>query len=411
MTAERLDSHLHETLAELRSREPVSWVPALDAWFVTSRALAVEVMRDAATFTVDDPRFSTAQVLGPSMLSLDGPEHGRHRDPFADAFRLPEVRRTFTDAVTNLAREIVTELQPVGRAELRRELAGPLAARVDGARPRSRRRRCRDAARVVPRHRRRGERDRQRGGRRRQTGIGGRRAGGRRSPGRSTPGRASSPDAREALTVDEIVSNTGVLLFGGIETTEGMTTNLFAHLLAEPGLWDVGRTRPIADRERDRGVVAARTVGGARRPLRHARYTSSASADIERGDFVIVMIAAANRDPAVFADPDRFDIRRANAKQHLTFAHGPHACLGMHLARLEAHGRGRGRRSTCCHNCVWIRRRRRPSWPGRCSASPIGSTSSGIRSDATTTDEASVARLRTVASPCHTARVIRRRRA
>ena len=77
--------------------------PRLDVWFVTSRALAVEVMRDAATFTVDDPRFSTAQVLGPSMLSLDGSEHGRHRDPFADAFRLPEVRRRFTDAVTNLA--------------------------------------------------------------------------------------------------------------------------------------------------------------------------------------------------------------------------------------------------------------------------------------------------------------------
>ena len=49
------------------------------------------------------------------------------------------------------------------------------------------------------------------------------------------------------------------------------------------------------------------------------------------------MIAAANRDPAVFPDPDRFDIRRANAKQHLTFAHGPHVCLGLHLARLEAH--------------------------------------------------------------------------
>jgi cytochrome P450 len=58
---------------------------------------------------------------------------------------------------------------------------------------------------------------------------------------------------------------------------------------------------------------------------------------ITSGDFVIVMIAAANRDPLAFPDPERFDIRRPNAKQHLTFAHGPHACLGMHLARLEAH--------------------------------------------------------------------------
>ena len=125
-----LETDLHGTLAELRARGPVAWMPELGAWVVTSRALAVQVMRDAVTFTVDDPRFSTAQVLGPSMLSLDGADHARHRDPFADAFRLPEVRRTFTEAVMDLARGIVTDLQPAGRAELRRELAGPLAARV-----------------------------------------------------------------------------------------------------------------------------------------------------------------------------------------------------------------------------------------------------------------------------------------
>ena len=39
----------------------------------------------------------------------------------------------------------------------------------------------------------------------------------------------------------------------------------------------------------------------------------------------------------MFADPDRFDVRRENARQHLAFAHGPHVCIGMHLARLEAH--------------------------------------------------------------------------
>jgi len=39
----------------------------------------------------------------------------------------------------------------------------------------------------------------------------------------------------------------------------------------------------------------------------------------------------------VFEDPDCFDVRRANAKLHLAFAHGPHVCIGMHLARLEAH--------------------------------------------------------------------------
>jgi cytochrome P450 len=89
-------------LARLRSDEPVSWVSALGSWLITSRDLAVEAMRDAETFTVEDPRFSTAAVLGTSMLSLDGAEHERHRAPFAPAFR-PSV-------VSESCRAVVVEI-------------------------------------------------------------------------------------------------------------------------------------------------------------------------------------------------------------------------------------------------------------------------------------------------------------
>ena len=50
---------------------------------------------------------------------------------------------------------------------------------------------------------------------------------------------------------------------------------------------------------------------------------------------VIAFYGAANRDPAKFSDPDRFDIRRGNAGAHLSFGAGSHMCLGMHLAKLE----------------------------------------------------------------------------
>jgi len=60
-----------------------------------------------------------------------------------------------------------------------------------------------------------------------------------------------------------------------------------------------------------------------------------AGAPIRRGDPVTVSLAGANRDPATFPDPGTFDVRRANAGQHLAFAHGPHICLAMDLARLE----------------------------------------------------------------------------
>jgi cytochrome P450 len=66
------------------------------------------------------------------------------------------------------------------------------------------------------------------------------------------------------------------------------------------------------------------------------RDTRLGGAQIAAGAQVTVSIAGANRDPAVFGDPDRFDVRRPNAGRHLAFAHGPHFCLGAHLARLEA---------------------------------------------------------------------------
>jgi len=141
--------------------------------------------------------------------------------------------------------------------------------------------------------------------------------------------------AKAGLGVDEVVANAAVLLFGGIETTEGMTANLFAHLLAEPGQWDaVAADRTLIPNAIEESLRLEPSV--VRIDRFATRDTRLGEAEIERGDFVIIMISAANRDPAAFANPDQFDIRRANAKQHLTFAHGPHACLGMHLARAEA---------------------------------------------------------------------------
>ena len=151
----------------------------------------------------------------------------------------------------------------------------------------------------------------------------------------AAPGRASLlAQVTGPLTETETISNAGVLLFGGIETTEGMIANAMLHLLCSPaGLEQVYADPglvPAAIEESLRLEPAAAVVD------RYAtRDVSFGSAHIPAGDQVTVSIAGANRDPAVFARPDAFDIRRPNAGRHLAFAHGPHFCLGAHLARLE----------------------------------------------------------------------------
>ena len=65
--------------------------------------------------------------------------------------------------------------------------------------------------------------------------------------------------------------------------------------------------------------------------------TEIGGAPVRKGDKVYLSYAAANRDPAVFPDPHRFDITRENARKHLAFGTGPHVCIGARLARLELH--------------------------------------------------------------------------
>jgi cytochrome P450 len=333
VTLDQLDLDPYPVLARLREEEPVSWLPVLGGWLVTSRDRCIEIMRDPVRFTVDDPRFSTAQVVGPSMLSLDGDEHRRHRDPFAAAFRRPEVLARFGDAVAAEARRLVDGLAPLGTAEVRRELAGPLAVAVvalalelGDTDPRTVLGWYDEIVGAVDRV--------SAGGVVGPTARAAFEALGTHVLGSLERGEGLLVGAGTTLAPSEVVSNAAVMMFGGIETSEGMTTSLFWHLLADPGQLEAVRA--------DRSLVANAIEESLRLEPAAARVDRYATEDVDldgatirRGDLVIVSLTAANRDPSFFADPDRFDARRAEARSHLAFARGPHACVGIHLARLE----------------------------------------------------------------------------
>jgi cytochrome P450 len=322
-TLDELTTDPHPVLARLRATAPVSWVPVLDGWLVTSYATAQHVLRDAATFTVDDPRFSTATVVGPSMLSLDGPEHTRHREPYVPPFRPAPVRDHFAGFVAKVVARLLDGLAPASRAELRADFAGPLAvevmadalglADVDVPTVRSWYAALVESVSEVT-------------------------AG--RPP--TAAGAAAVQELRHriplhvaGLTTDEAVANAAVLMFGGIDTTESMIANLVLHLLDHPAALAAVRADrtllPAAIEESLRLEPAASVVD--RYATRDVRLDS---ASIATGDLVRVSLAGANRDPTVFDDPDTFDLRRPNAKANLAFALGPHFCLGARLARAEA---------------------------------------------------------------------------
>jgi cytochrome P450 len=338
ITLEQLEADPHALLARLRERDPVAWIPALDGWLVTRYDLALRVMRDADTFTVDDPRFSTAQVIGPSMLSLDGAEHARHRQPFVGPFRAREVSERFAGEIERVAGQLVGELAPAGHAELRGAFAGPLAASIVA---RALGLGADEAPAVLAWYRAivasvtsiTAGHDATREGRDAFAQLSARLLA--VIDGDDCASLLAAAARGEGLSRDQIVSNAAVLLFGGIETTEGMIANAVLHLLERADQHELVRNDAklldAAIEESLRLEPAAAVID---------RYATAdvtlAGASISRGDLVRISIAASNRDPAVFEDPDRFDLHRGNARRHLAFAQGPHVCVGVHLARLEA---------------------------------------------------------------------------
>ncbi|MGJ9422245.1 cytochrome P450 [Aeromicrobium sp. CF3.5] len=141
-------------------------------------------------------------------------------------------------------------------------------------------------------------------------------------------------DDGTALTDEELRSTAGLVLAAGFETTVNLLGNgirllhdhpdQLATLRDQPDLWPTAVDEVL---RYDPPVLLTGRMA--------SRDTEIAGVTVPRGAMVTTLLAGANRDPEVFTDPERFDVTRENAADHVSFSSGRHYCLGAALARME----------------------------------------------------------------------------
>jgi cytochrome P450 len=142
-------------------------------------------------------------------------------------------------------------------------------------------------------------------------------------------------DDKDALSEAEILATCTLIIFAGSETTANLIANSMLGLLRHPDQMALLRSGGV-------GINAAveeflRYDGSGKAVTRVARQDNDVlGVEMKAGQRVFLILAAANHDPAIFADPNRLLLNRVSERKHLAFGLGIHSCMGLQLARLEA---------------------------------------------------------------------------
>lgn len=314
-------------LDELRECEPVTWFPELGGWLITAREPARQLLLPKSGATVEAHQNMVRASLGRMMLTVDGEEHKRYRQPFEVPFRAREAEHLFAHSIRSYACELISRIH--GQAEMTQTFAAPFAVGV--------------AAQVIglpledvelidefyaafaaameysgdPEPLQRAEAARAQLTALLLEGLG-----------------RSKVVEESALTPEEVAAQLRVVMFGAIETIQASVLTTLLLLIENPQSMEQVRANP------------ALLVGAVDEAIRWMppvafieRWTREpltlAGVEIGEREFVGVSVIAANRDPGTFPDPLRFDIHRENARLALSFSSGAHHCLGVHLARMQ----------------------------------------------------------------------------
>jgi cytochrome P450 len=340
-------------LHRIRAESPISWIPQLDAFLLTRHADIVAALKDR--------RLDTAN-LGRGLERLSPQEQDEllplrqsiqlwmgHTDP-ADHVRFQQLlKRYFTPVMVNAlrprVREITNELldavEPAGRMDVVKDLAYPLPANVIAeilGMPTSDRVQLQLWSRDILAIFQLADMDRLRQAQRSvlamQDYLRGLVEDRRRAPREDILSMFVAAERDGTVTEDEIVANCVLLLFAGHETTAGLIANGLLLLLDNPDQLallksDPELTVPAVEEMLRCDGPAGVIVRVSNEPVELGGHEFPAGRQ-----FYLAMLAG-NRDPEVFADPDRFDITR-KPNRHTAFGMGAFYCLGAALARMEA---------------------------------------------------------------------------
>ena len=344
----------YPVFAELRASGPVHRHDGLGLYVAVTHAACDAVLRDRSLGRIWRDRepvaaFASFNLLHrTSMLESEPPTHTRLRRLVAGAFgrgHVERLRRTVDDLADSLVTDLATRVAdaPDGAADLLAAVAQPLPVEVIAELigvPAADRHLLKPWSNAIVKMYEYGLPEDRQAAAERAAGefvaylrgvVADRRV--RPRDDDLVTDLVQAADAGERLTEDEVVGTCVLLLMAGHEATVNVVGNGVVALLRHPDEW----RRVVAD--------ASLVPAAAEEMIRHDAplqlFERTATRDVEvagtvipEGQKVAALLGAANRDPAVFEDPDRFDAGRER-NPHLGFGAGIHFCLGAPLARIE----------------------------------------------------------------------------
>jgi cytochrome P450 len=336
----------------LRSEDPVHWDPFLHSWIVTRYEDVVTVLRDFSAARTPTPEQLAsigladlnpiAKVMVKQMLFLDPPSHTRIRSLAACAFT-PQRVAALRNRIQQITDDLLDRVAPAGKMDIIADLAEPLPAIVTAemlgvpvADHRKLKNWSADFAEMLgnfqhnPEHVSRMLESVEHLTSYFQDAM-------HSQQGESRPGLVHSlmtaECAGDRLTEEEIVANCIVTMVGGQETTTNLIGNGTLTLLRHPD--ELQRLRADFTLIPSAVEEMLRFESPSQHTARLApRDLALGGQQIRKRQAAIAVMAAGNRDPRRFADPNRFDITRKD-NRHLAFGWAAHFCFGAPLARIE----------------------------------------------------------------------------